>query len=145
MSNFFKNARSSRRNASPFRQDEDVARIIQKSDELKKKHSLPLGNCSSDSSTLRESFNHEDIYVRPLRCPALSLTPRCLRCQTLFNFSIEEDLSRIEAEYRQTPGATVNVNLNCAETFAHFYCKAYFNSGEFFSCTHDALAINKNL
>ena len=136
MNRFAKEARRSRCAADPFQQYEnDIAHIEKETSALKdifpRKTAIFLKK--TDISKLLSSpisFNHHDVTIRILECSGFGLKARCLRCQALFRYHVEEEVAELERRYRAYPGiASVNLDLNCAETYAHFYCRACFGSG----------------
>ena len=136
MNRFAKEARRSRRDADPFQKYEnDIAHIEKETSALKDifPAKTDIFREKTDISKLLSSpisFKHDDVTIRILECPGFGLKARCLRCQALFGYHVEEEVAELEERYRADPeDASVNLDLNCAESYAHFYCRACFGSG----------------
>ena len=125
---FFKEARQSRTEADPFKSYEgDIRYIEQKSLKIVKEFKPNKNFYDLRRST--NDFDHRLVYLRPLQCPSFTYKSRCVRCQILFGHCIEPEFMHIEEDYRYSSQAAANGGLKCAEPYAHFYCKAYFQSG----------------
>lgn len=79
------------------------------------------------------SFDHSKVQAQILSLPGCAPKARCQRCQVLFRFSVTPSVLQLE----RYPGYAsdseeyigTNTGMDCAECFAHFYCKAAFGTG----------------
>ena len=135
MTEFFKGARNSRRNAKPFTSHpKDSAYIPMQTRLLQFLYKNYRMKPELFAGT--PAFDHGKVTLRPLTCPAFKYESRCIRCQFLFHFCIEAEFQSIEIGNRSRGDGHVNAEFNCAETYAHFYCKEIFGSGELDSPKH---------
>lgn len=70
-------------------------------------------------------FSHGKEKAVPMACPDFKKKGRCLRCQALFMYDVDDEVLLLEKEMRESNsslGALAFDGWTCAETIARFYC-----------------------
>lgn len=136
LSAFFRTARNERRMADPFKShSKDIFYIENQTRSLQYLYKNYATKSELFDNT--PAYDHGNVILRPLTSPTFEYKSRCLRCQFLFLFNIEDKFKRFEIGNRTNGDGRVNASMNCAETYAHFYCKYGFGSGELESPHND--------
>jgi hypothetical protein len=129
LSNFFRNARNGRHKAEPFKSyKNDIDYIDLQTRTLQ--HLYKHYATRPELFDRTPAYDHREVTLRPLASPTFEYKSRCLRCQFLFRFNIEQQYREIEIDNRTGGNGHVNKSMDCAETHAHIYCKYGFKSGK---------------
>ncbi|KAF5965136.1 hypothetical protein FBULB1_12403 [Fusarium bulbicola] len=69
-------------------------------------------------------FSHLHDVATPFECPSFQPKARCMRCQVLFRYEVPDNVKEKERNASQ-----IYLGFTCAETYAHFYCRALEGRG----------------
>ncbi|KAF5627421.1 hypothetical protein F52700_8346 [Fusarium sp. NRRL 52700] len=69
-------------------------------------------------------FSHLHDVATPFECPSFWPRARCFRCQVLFRYEVPDN---VKVQERNV--SDINLGLTCAETYAHFFCRALEDRG----------------
>ncbi|KAH7166714.1 hypothetical protein DER46DRAFT_659349 [Fusarium sp. MPI-SDFR-AT-0072] len=70
-------------------------------------------------------FSHLHDVATPVECPSFQPKARCTRCQALFRYAVPDNVKEKE---KAMPEVLFR-GFTCAETYAHFFCRALEGQG----------------